>query len=167
MDNKDRHTSILITCLVFIGVGTLFAVLVKSGFQQQRRAQEQRDYLARMVQQLDAQKQSLEKEREGLQNDPVFVEREVRRLLGRSREGEKPVARLQGTASAEKPAPQPAPAPEPRGRMVQQMRHLMDRTQMAVAVILVILVALAVGIGFGGRGKPSVAEPPKDEQKKP
>jgi len=166
MDIRDRHTRILITCLVFIGVGALFTVLVKSGFQQQRRTQEQRDYLARLVQQLDAQKQALEKEREGLQNDPVFVEREVRRLLGYIREGEKPVKRPEGP-SAVKPPPEPGPSPQAPRNVAAKVRQWVGMGQMAVAVILVILVALVAGIGFGGRWKSSVPESPKDEQKKP
>ena len=161
MEVKDRNLRILVTCLVFIAVGALFTVGVKSGYQQQRRAEEQRDYWTRIARDLNAEKEALEKEREGLQNDPVFIEREARRLLGYIRENEKPVDAPRGPRQV---PPQPEPPSYPDARQLgPKLRNLVGMGQMGVAVALVILVALGVGLGFGGRWKTSVPETPKDE----
>ncbi len=147
---RDRHVSILVTCLVFIGLGALFAVLVQSGIREQKRAREQRDALARLVEQLTARKESFEKEREGLQNDPVFIEREARRLLGYIKSGERSVRKPAATAVEAQPDPK-APYDRVPRPFVENVRGWVGAWQMALAVALVILVAVAVGLGFGGR----------------
>jgi cell division protein FtsB len=165
----NRSMSILVTCLILIGAAALFAVLVQSGFREQRRAEERRDQLARLVEQLEVKKLSLEKEREGLQGDPAFVEREARRLLGYIKEDEKAI---------ERPPAQPSGGPGEGGKegeaprqaalrpWLEQMRGFIGTWQMTLAVVIVILIALAVAWGFGGRPKPAVSETLKKEQPK-
>lgn len=160
MDGGNRHLSILATCLAFITVTVVFLVLVKSGYRQQRRIQEHRDALARLVEGLEAKRQSYEKEREGLKNDPVFVEREARRLLGYMRPGEKVIETPPPTSPPKPTAGAPYKQVQPP--LLQRVRGWVGTWQMTLAVILVILVALAVGLGFGGgwrTTRPLTSEP--------
>jgi hypothetical protein len=117
------------------------------------------------VQQLEARKAALEKERDGLANDPVYVEREARRLLGYVKEDEKAVDRPPlplNTGWKEEGAPvERGPRP-----WIEHVRGWIGTWHMTLAVILAILVALAAAFAFGGHWRTSAPDAPKNETPK-